>query len=304
MVGRLQDKVAIITGSSSGLGRAIAFAYIREGARVVCADLSPAARADFKPRADGSGVRADILAEREVPTHEALNRFVGAGKGGQVNGDAAGQGGEKGERAMFVKIDVTKAEEWDVLVKEVVGRWGRIDILINNAGISWESRHSPMKLHDLPEEAFDQTIAVNLKSVWLGCRAVVGQMLKQECHQPGNHLGWIINVSSIFGLVGSRMAPSYAASKGAVANLTRSLALDYAADRIHVNALNPGFVRTGIFADTTNNLGPEAAIDALHPFGGAGVPEDLAGPAVFLASADAQWVTGVNLSVDGGYVAQ
>jgi NAD(P)-dependent dehydrogenase (short-subunit alcohol dehydrogenase family) len=78
--------------------------------------------------------------------------------------------------------------------------------LINNAGISWESRHSPMKLHDLPEEAFDQTIAVNLKSVWLGCRAVVGQMLRQECHQPGNHRGWIINVSSIFGLVGSRMA--------------------------------------------------------------------------------------------------
>jgi NAD(P)-dependent dehydrogenase (short-subunit alcohol dehydrogenase family) len=109
-----------------------------------------------------------------------------------------------------------------------------------------------------------------------------------------------------------------------VANLTRSLALDYAAERIHVNALNPGctrsslpggrsgtqansihtVVRTGIFADTTNNLGPEAAIDALHPFGGAGVPEDLAGPAVFLASAEAQWVTGVNLSVDGGYVAQ
>jgi NAD(P)-dependent dehydrogenase (short-subunit alcohol dehydrogenase family) len=128
MVGRLQDKVAIITGSSSGLGRAIAFAYIREGARVVCADLSPAARADFKPRPDGSGVRADILAERELATHEALNRLVGAGKGGQVNGDIAGEGGEKEERAMFVKIDVTKAEEWEALVKEVIGRWGRIDM--------------------------------------------------------------------------------------------------------------------------------------------------------------------------------
>jgi hypothetical protein len=126
--GRLQDKVAVITGSSSGLGRAIAFAYVREGARVVCADLSPAARADFKPRTDGSGVRADILAEREVPTHEALNRMAGDGDAVETNGNGTVEGGKGDGRAMFVKIDVTKAEEWESLVKEVVGRWGRVDM--------------------------------------------------------------------------------------------------------------------------------------------------------------------------------
>ncbi|KXJ85707.1 gluconate 5-dehydrogenase [Microdochium bolleyi] len=271
---RLLNKVAIITGSSSGLGRSIALAYAREGAHVVCADLRPNAR-------------PHVAAETEVATDETIR--------------------QSGARAIFVKTDVSSATDVEGLVKRAVEEYGRIDILVNNAGISLEAGRAPMRIHETPDDVWDTTMAVNVRSVFLATKAVVAQMLRQEPHTAtsgGQHRGWIINLASIYGLVGGRRNISYAASKAAVVNITRQVALDYAEDKIHCNAICPGFVKTAIYAETTQNLASEEDVIGMHPWGSVGAPQDIAGAAVFLASDEAGWITGIALPVDGGYTAQ
>ncbi|KAI0160573.1 NAD(P)-binding protein [Xylariaceae sp. FL1272] len=270
MAQRLQGKVAVITGSSSGLGRAIALAYHREGASVVCADLKQEARAE---------VPDEVLANTDALITQA---------GGQ---------------AIFVKTDVSRATDVEALVQQAVARFGRVDILVNNAGISIEAGRAPLLCHETPEDTFDLTMAVNTKSVFLGCKYALAQMLKQEPHSSG-HQGWIINMSSIFGITAGRHNISYAASKAAVVNMTRQVALDYAEHKIHCNAICPGYTKTAIFAETISYFDDAAGIAARHPFGGVGTPEDIVGAAIFLASSEASWITGVILPVDGGYTAQ
>ncbi|KAH7027222.1 uncharacterized protein B0I36DRAFT_432545 [Microdochium trichocladiopsis] len=273
---RLLSKVAIITGSSSGLGRSIALAYSREGAHVVCADLRPDAR-------------VQVAAEAGAANTDELIRQTGG-------------------RAIFVKTDVSSAAEIEQLVQAAVKEFGRVDILVNNAGISLEAGRPPMRIHEVPEDVWDTTIAINVKSVFLATKAVVTQMLRQEPHASstggGQHRGWIINLASIYGLVGGRHNISYAASKAAVVNMTRQVALDYAPDKIHCNAICPGFVKTAIYAQTVENLSNEEIVTSLHPWGTVGAPQDIAGAAVFLASDEAGWITGAALPVDGGYTAQ
>ncbi|KAL2003431.1 hypothetical protein VTN02DRAFT_3834 [Thermoascus thermophilus] len=134
-------------------------------------------------------------------------------------------------------------------------------------------------------------------------------MLEQEPHPSGDR-GWIINTASVIGMVGQATAGEYSASKGGVVNLTRTVALEYAADKIHVNALAPGFTDSAMIDWITNPQSDRAAqvqqnLIASHPFGPRlGTPDDIAGAAVFLASADASWVTGHVLAVDGGYLAR
>ncbi|KAI9810592.1 MAG: hypothetical protein M1827_006154 [Pycnora praestabilis] len=273
MAKRLLDKVAIVTGSSSGLGRAISLAYARQGARVICSDLGPTARAE-KPEETG------------IPTHELIT--------------------EQGGKSIFVSCDVGNSGEMKQLVHEAVGWGGRLDVIVNNAGISIESK-KPAEIQDTADEVYDTTMLINSKSVFLGCKYAAQHMVKQEPHASGDR-GWIINLGSIAGLIGLRQAPSYAASKGAVVQLTRQIAVDLAKYRIHCNAICPGFVGTAIFKNTIKNWEgtPDEAADSIsrsHPFGGLGRPEDIANAAVFLASEDASWVTGVPLPVDGGYVA-
>ncbi|RYP61717.1 hypothetical protein DL769_007579 [Monosporascus sp. CRB-8-3] len=270
MPNRLQSKVAIVTGSSSGLGRAIALAYASEGAAVVCADLKPEAR-------------AEVTAEGAIHTDEQIRR--------------------DGGRVIFVKTDVSVARDVENLVLKAVSEFGRVDILVNNAGISIEANRPPAGVHETPEETWDTTMAVNAKSVFLGSKYAIAQMLRQEVHSSG-HRGWIINMSSIFGLVGGRYNVSYAASKAAVSNLTKQVAMDYAEHRIHCNAICPGYTRTAIFANTIQNLDDVNDIQARHPFGGVGTPQDIVGAAIFLASDEAGWITGICLPVDGGYTAQ
>ncbi|KAI0876705.1 NAD(P)-binding protein [Hypoxylon argillaceum] len=266
---RLLGRVAIVTGSSSGLGRAIAVAYSEEGAHLVCADLRAEAR-------------ADVESELSVTTHELIKK--------------------NGGRAIYVQTDVSIAGDVERLVQKAVEEYGRVDVLVNNAGISLEAGRPPLRIHETPEGMWDTTMAVNVKSVFLASKFTIEQMLKQDPHPSGDR-GWIINISSVLGLVGSRTVASYCASKGAVSSLTRQVAIDYADVGIHCNAICPGYVKTAIFVDTVKVVDNEK-LQALHPLHGVGSPRDLVGAAIFLASNESRWVTGVCLPVDGGYTAQ
>lgn len=220
MPNRLASRVAIITGASSGIGRAIALAYHREGASIVCADVRETTRA-------GPG-------ESSAPTHEAITR--------------------DGGNAIFVKVDVGSAAEVEALVQRAVQVFGRLDIMVNNAGIAIEA-HRPQPVWEMDEETWDQTMKINAKGVFLGCKYAAAQMVKQEPLESGCR-GWIVNMASILGLRGSmmngkcsdlsvlvlliRVAASYCASKHAVVGLTRVVAMDCAPHRIHCNAICPG----------------------------------------------------------------
>ncbi|KAJ5345663.1 hypothetical protein N7452_003667 [Penicillium brevicompactum] len=250
---RLQDKVAIVTGSSSGIGRAISLRYAREGAKLVCGDLTPTARSED---------------EATVTTHDSIV--------------------QAGGQAIFVQTDVGDAKAMENLVAAAVAQYGRLDILVNNAGIGIES-HTPAVLHLTDEANWDATMRVNTKSIFLGCKYALTQMLAQELHSSGDR-GWIINISSILGI-------------GAVSSLTRQAALDYAAHNNHVNALCPGYTHTALLADAHQHLKSMDDLSQLHPMKGLEMPEDVARMAVVLASDDASWLTGVCLPVDGGYTA-
>ncbi|KAJ5980883.1 Short-chain dehydrogenase [Penicillium waksmanii] len=270
MPGRLLNKVAVITGSSSGLGRAISLHYAREGAKVVCSDLKPTAR-------------LDLGNEQEIETHALIKK----------------EGGE----AIFVKADVGIAGEMEALVKAAVNEYGRLDILVNNAGVGLEALRPLAMCHQTDEDLWDTTMRINSKSVFLGCKYAIAQMLTQDAHPTGDR-GWIINISSIMAMIGGSHNPSYCASKGAVSSLTRQVALDYAPHKIHVNAICPGYTQTAIFKDTTEAGMSVEDLERKHPLNGPGKPEDIAKMAVVLASDDASWVTGVSWPVDGGYTAR
>ncbi|KAI4146802.1 MAG: hypothetical protein LQ340_005805 [Diploschistes diacapsis] len=268
MAKRLLNKVAIVTGSSSGLGRAIAQTYSQEGALIACADLRPSAR-------------SQVATETETNTDDLIRKEGGC--------------------AIFIPTDVTSSSQMQSLVSKTAQAFGRLDIMVNNAGISLES-YNPAPIHQTADDVWHRTFAVNTTSVFHGCKHAAAQMLAQPAHASGDR-GWIVNISSILGHVGLTRAPAYVASKGAVTQLTKQVALDYAEHRIRCNAICPGFIKTAIFAETTKHV-DSALLDEKHPLGGAGTPEDVARMAVVLASDDARWMTGANVLVDGGYTAQ
>lgn len=197
---------------------------------------------------------------------------------------------ELGDSTIFVKTNVTNESEVENMVNKTVETFGKLDILFNNAGIG--------DLHPTDELSFEhwqRTISVNLDGVFLVAKHAIRVMKK-------NGSGSIVNTASILGHVGDAQVASYAASKGAVANLTRALAVEFAQDNIRVNAVCPGYVITPLI----DQLDEEAReyLVTQHPIGRLGKPEEIAKAVLFLASDDASFVTGANLLVDGGYTAR
>jgi NAD(P)-dependent dehydrogenase (short-subunit alcohol dehydrogenase family) len=254
VVGLLDGKIALITGAGSGIGRATALAFAREGARVAVADVS------------------------EEWANESASLVNSAG----------------GEAHAYV-CDVAVERDVDALVTNAVQHFGRLDCAFNNAGI--EGGPPGTRLHEYSSETFDRVVDVDLKGVWLCMRYEIAAMLAQ------GDGGAIVNTSSIAGLVGGGTA-GYVASKHGVIGLTRRAAVEYGRDRIRVNAVCPGSIRTPML-ERLFRAAPEREAANLEqtPLRRFGAPEEVAEAVVWLCSDRASFVTGHPLVVDGGWVA-
>jgi NAD(P)-dependent dehydrogenase (short-subunit alcohol dehydrogenase family) len=246
--------VALITGGASGIGRASAILFAREGGRVIVADRD-----------------ADAA-------HEVLQTIQ------QEGGEAACSEG-----------DVRKTTDAERMVAETVARFGRIDILFNNAGIELVA-----PIQETTDEGWDVVLDTNLKAIYRLSKLAVPHMIRQGG-------GVIINTASQLGLVAAPDFAAYCASKGGAINLTRAMALDLAKHHIRVNALCPGAVETPLLLRQFENQGgPQGTLDDLagmHALKRLAQPIELAYPALFLASDESSFMTGAALVVDGGYTA-
>jgi len=246
----LKNQVALITGGSRGIGAASAMLFAKAGANVCITYASK-----------------KLLAQR---TLDALRRA----------------GGE----AMAVQVDVRSKAKIRLAVRKTLERFGRIDVLVNNAGI-W--KRAPIAT--MTEAQWDETLEVNLKSAYLFTQAVLPVMKKQR-------YGRIINVTSTAGQRGEPFYSHYAASKGGMIALTKSLAVELAPFNIHVNAVAPGWVDTDMTANVLGNQSMRAEIEKLIPRGRVATAEEIAGSILFLASKLADHIVGATLSVNGGSV--
>jgi NAD(P)-dependent dehydrogenase (short-subunit alcohol dehydrogenase family) len=251
--GRVQGKVAVVTGGARGIGAAIAGLLAAQGATVVVADLAPS---------DGT------------------------------------QNPGGGEPSGYRQMDVTSEQSVQAAFDDIAATYGRIDILVNNAGVP-----GPIKpAHEVAEKEFDLLFAVDVKGVWLCTKHAVRHMLN------GGDGGSIVNMSSIYGLVGGARIPLYHAAKGAVRMMTKADAATYAMSGIRVNSVHPGSIETELSKSLSADPSPEAAAYAQRmldstPVGHRGSPQDIAYAVLYLASDESRFVTGTELVVDGGYTA-
>ncbi len=199
---------------------------------------------------------------------------------------------ESGGECVFIKLDVTASADWEAAVGLAVGRFGRLDILVNNAGIS-----NRATLEDTSDEAWDRMLDINAKGVFLGTRRALPAM-----RDSGG--GSIINISSIYGLIGSRTSAAYHASKGAVRLLTKATAIQHASENIRCNSVHPGFIQTPMTEVSFSDEEHRERLIANTPLGRVGVPEDIAKGVLYLASDESSYVTGAELVIDGGFTAQ
>jgi len=204
----------------------------------------------------------------------------------------AAQIGELGGRALLVRLDVTVEEDWRHAIQTAVATYGKLDVVVNNAGISGRT-----PVEETTEELWERVMAVNAKGVFLGTKVAIPELRK-----AGG--GSIINISSIYGLVGSETSASYHASKGAVRLFTKAAAIQYAKDGIRVNSVHPGFVDSPMTQQHHSLPGVRADRLAKTPLGRLGTPEDIAWGVLYLASEESSFVTGSELVIDGGMTAR
>jgi meso-butanediol dehydrogenase/(S,S)-butanediol dehydrogenase/diacetyl reductase len=197
---------------------------------------------------------------------------------------------ETSDAVGFTQTDLTSAEQVAMLVSETVARWGHLDILVNNAGLG-----ALAETPEMGEDLWDKVFAINVKAIFLACKSAIPEM------RP--HGGAIVNVASISGLAGDYGMGVYNASKAAVINYTRSLALDCARDGIRVNALCPGLIETAMTQLTLARPEDRAAWLGPIPLGRSGTPEEMASVVAFLASDEASYMTGSIVTADGGVTA-
>ena len=255
--GRLDGKVAIVTGSATGIGAATARLFAREGASVVVADVD---------ETRGFEVVQGILRD--------------------------------GGKAVFFRLDVSSEEDWQALIGNVLAQYGKLTILVNNAGISHIAGVEATTL-----EGWNRTMGVNATGVFLGMKHAIGAM--KTTGEPCS----IVNRSSIDGQVAEAEVFAYCASKGAVTIMTKSAALYCGAKgyNIRVNSVHPAYVHTDMTKREAHGYGITeeeymARMQAIHPIG-IGTPEDVAHMDLFLASDESRWVTGAEFTIDGGVTA-
>jgi NAD(P)-dependent dehydrogenase (short-subunit alcohol dehydrogenase family) len=246
------NRAVLVTGAASGIGRAIAGRFLAEGDRVAAIDLDPAA----------------LEATRRESWLEA------------------------GERVTLVRADVSRAEDASAAVAQALRCFGRIDVVVNNAGITGGPR--ALKLHETSVEDFDRVWGVNGRGMFLMCRATIPTMLEQGA-------GAIVNVASVAGLVAFPGRAAYTISKGAAVMLTRSIAVDYAAAGIRCNAVCPGMIDTPMTHWRLEQPELRAQVVARIPQGDVGSVDDVAAAVWFLAGPEARYLNGSALVVDGGY---
>jgi NAD(P)-dependent dehydrogenase (short-subunit alcohol dehydrogenase family) len=244
----MSNKVAIVTGASSGIGRAAAIALGRAGAKIV------------------------VVASREEQGQETVRLIQ-----------------EAGGEALFVQADVTQASDIEAMIKKTLETYGRLDYAFNNAGSGTSG-----KIADLSEADWELEINANLKSVWLSMKYEIPAM-----QQSGG--GAIVNISSQGALVGVAGYGAYGAAKAGVIALSRAAAAEYSVDRIRINAVSPGAVKTDLWAGAPPEMLDQ--VSAGIPLGRVGAPEDIAEAVVWLCSDGAAFVTGHNLVIDGGFTA-
>ncbi len=248
---RLLDKVVIVTGASQGIGRGLALGLAKEGADIVV---------NYKThRQAAEEVEAAIV--------------------------------ELGRRAISIRADVCRCDEIDAMVKKAIKEFGRIDVLVNNAGVIGAKPMMEMK-----EEHWDDVVNTNLKGVFFCSQRVAREMIK------GGKGGKIINNSSVWSWAACPGLAAYCSAKGGMTLLTKVMALELAPHKINVNAVGPGAIEVGKLVQADKNFVETWA--SYVPWGRSGTPQDIVGPVVFLASKDSEYVTGQTFYVDGGMMCQ
>ena len=277
---RLKDKVAIVTGGSSGIGKAASILLAKEGAKVAIVDLHTEEGDGVKKNITDTDILSYLICEPPSCECEKTCDMIKREKG----------------IAHFWHMDVTNEDEIARVFLEVEAKFGKINILVNNAGIAGVNKPT----HEVTLEEWQKVININQNGVFLCTKHVIPHMKKSKN-------GSIVNISSIYGIVGAADNPPYHASKGAVRIMTKTDALFYAKENIRVNSIHPGFIWTPMVENYAKQSPAsleevKKGIDALHPIGHMGEPDDIAYGILYLASDESKFVTGAELVIDGGYI--